>query len=86
MGTWGETATFSLHPLKNLNLWGDGGIVATKSKETYEKLRLFRNHGLASRDHAVMFGHNSRLDSLQAVVGNRLIDQVHDKRAVPDAP
>ena len=24
-----------------------------------------------------MFGHNSRLDSLQAVIANRLIDQVH---------
>lgn len=77
VGSWGETAAFSLHPLKNLNVWGDGGIIATRSKEIYDKLRLFRNHGLSSRDDVVMFGHNSRLDSLQAVVGNRLIDQVY---------
>jgi len=78
VGSWGATAGFSLHPLKNLNVWGDGGVIVTKSRDLYEKLRLFRNHGLASRDKISMFGHNSRLDSLQAVVANRLVDQVHD--------
>ena len=77
VGWWGETAGFSLHPLKNLNVWGDRGLIATRSSELYEKLRLFRNHGLATRDEVAFFGHNSRLDSLQAVVGNRLIDEVH---------
>jgi aminotransferase EvaB len=75
VGSWGETACFSLHPLKNLNVWGDGGVIVTRSAELYEKLRLFRNHGLVNRDEVEMFGHNSRLDSLQAVVANRLIDQ-----------
>jgi aminotransferase EvaB len=28
-GTWGVAAGFSLHPLKNLNIWGDGGVVVT---------------------------------------------------------
>lgn len=78
VGSWGETACFSLHPLKNLNVWGDGGVIVTRSQELYEKLRLFRNHGLGTRDEVLMFGYNCRLDSLQAVVANRLIDQVHD--------
>ena len=76
VGSWGEAAGFSLHPLKNLNVWGDGGVIVTRSEEIAEKLRLFRNHGLVNRDEAVIFGHNSRLDTLQAVIGNRLIDQV----------
>ncbi len=75
VGSWGETAGFSLHPLKNLNVWGDGGVIVTRSPEMNEKLRLFRNHGLGNRDEVLMWGHNSRLDSLQAVVANRLIDQ-----------
>lgn len=75
VGTWGETACFSLHPLKNLNVWGDGGVVLTRSAKIRDKLRLLRNHGLANRDEVVSFGHNSRLDSLQAVVANRLIGQ-----------
>jgi len=75
VGSWGDTACFSLHPLKNLNVWGDAGVIVTRSAELNQKLRLFRNHGLANRDEVEMFGHNSRLDSLQAVIGNRLITQ-----------
>jgi aminotransferase EvaB len=77
VGSWGVSAGFSLHPLKNLNVWGDGGVIVTRSAEFYEKLRLLRNHGLSNRDEVVIWGNNSRLDSLQAVVGNRLVDQAH---------
>lgn len=75
VGSWGETACFSLHPLKNLNVWGDGGMIVTRSAALAEKLRLLRNHGLTNRDEVALLGWNSRLDSLQAVIGNRLIEQ-----------
>ena len=77
-GTWGDAAAFSLHPLKNLNVWSDGGMIVTKSKELDSRLRLLRNHGLADRDHVVELGYNSRLDTFQAVVGNWLIPQAAD--------
>lgn len=75
VGTWGETACFSLHPLKNLNVWGDGGVIVTRSPVLAEKLRVYRNHGLVNRDEVRTFGCNSRLDALQAMIGNRLIEQ-----------
>jgi aminotransferase EvaB len=75
-GTFGLAGGFSLHPLKNLNVWGDGGVIVTNDDEFSIKLRRLRNHGLADRDNVVMLGCNSRLDSLQAVIGNWLIDQV----------
>lgn len=75
-GTFGVSAGFSLHPLKNLNVWGDGGIVVTSSKEIYDKIILLRNHGLRGRDEIEIFGYNSRLDTIQAIVGNYLIKQV----------
>jgi aminotransferase EvaB len=75
VGSWGATAAFSLHPLKNLNVWADGGIIVTHSAEMAEKLRLYRNHGLTNRDEVAVFGINCRLDTIQAVVGNRLIGQ-----------
>jgi len=75
-GHWGQTAAFSLHPLKNLNVWGDGGMVVTNSEETAAKLRRYRNHGLIDRDACQEFGVNCRLDTLQAVIGNRLIGQI----------
>lgn len=77
-GTWGLAAGFSLHPLKNLNVWGDGGVIVTDSDETAERLRLLRNHGLRNRDEIAILGYNSRLDTLQAVVGNWLIGSTHD--------
>lgn len=78
VGTFGMTGGFSLHPLKNLNVWGDGGIIVTDSKEIREKLILLRNHGLKNRDEIQIFGYNSRLDSLQAIVGNYLIRDIQD--------
>lgn len=75
-GTFGNTGCFSLHPLKNLNVWGDGGVIVTDNDELALTLSRLRNHGLADRDSVVMMGCNSRLDSVQAVVGNWLIEQV----------
>ncbi len=75
VGSWGDTACFSLHPLKNVNVWGDGGMIVTRSEELAQTLRLYRNHGLVNRDEAVLFGCNSRFDTLQAVIGNRLLEQ-----------
>ena len=77
-GTWGQTGAFSLHPLKNLNVWSDGGIIVTDNPEVAEKLQLLRNHGLIDRDNVEILGYNSRLDTLQAVVGNWLIPQTED--------
>jgi len=75
-GTIGATGAFSLHPLKNLNVWGDGGVITTSSKEIRDKLHLLRNHGMVDRDHYAEYAYNSRLDSLQAIVGNHLISDV----------
>jgi len=77
VGTFGITGGFSLHPLKNLNVWGDGGIIVTNSKKMRDKLLLLRNHGLKGRDEVEIFGYNSRLDTIQAVVGNYLIRQAN---------
>lgn len=74
-GTWGITGAFSLHPLKNINVWSDGGVVITDDKELATRLRLLRNHGLSDRDHVEVLGYNSRLDTFQAVVGNWLLPQ-----------
>ncbi len=77
-GTWGNTGAFSLHPLKNLNVWSDGGVIVTDDDALANQLRLLRNHGLLDRDTVTMLGCNSRLDTIQAVVGNWLIPQTSD--------
>ena len=76
-GSLGSLACFSFHPLKNLNVWGDGGIITTNSEELADKLRLMRNHGLVGRDECHVFAYNSRLDTIQAVVARHLLEKIN---------
>lgn len=76
IGGWGIAGEFSLHPLKNMNVWGDGGMVTTNNDELAKKIRLMRNHGLESRDVCEMAAGNCRLHTIQAVVALRLMADV----------
>jgi len=75
-GSFGDTGAFSFHPLKNLNVFSDGGMVTTNDDEIAKKIKLLRNHGLINRDEVEIFGLNSRLDTIQAVVALRMLDDV----------
>ncbi len=68
-GSFGIAASFSLHPLKNLSVYGDGGIITTNDSEIAKKVTLLRNHGLENRDKSKIWGFNSRLDEIQAAIG-----------------
>lgn len=76
-GSLGTLACFSFHPLKNLNVWGDGGIITTNSDELADKLRIMRNHGLVGRDECHIFAYNSRLDTIQAVVARHMLEKIN---------
>ena len=76
VGSYGKVNAFSMHPLKPLNVWGDGGIVVTDDDEAAAYLRLYHNHGLKDRDHVEMWGVNNRLQPVQAVVASRLLDDI----------
>lgn len=66
VGGLGHAAGFSLHPLKNLGVYGDGGLITTNDADLSAKLRKLRNHGLRNRDECEIWGFNSRLDTMQA--------------------
>jgi dTDP-4-amino-4,6-dideoxygalactose transaminase len=76
-GTFGDAGAVSAHPLKNLNAIGDGGFLLTNDDEIAQKARLYRTHGLASRDDCVMFGVNSRLDVINAEVLKFRLDRLN---------
>jgi len=71
-------ACFSMHPLKNLNVWGDGGVVVTDDEIVAQRLMSIRNHGLKNRDECIEFSYNSRLDTIQAVIAQHLLDNKID--------
>ncbi len=68
VGGFGTIGCFSLHPLKTLNACGDAGVITTNDPEIDARVRRLRNHGLADRDRCLEWGHNSRLDSIQAAI------------------
>lgn len=69
VGSLGDIGAFSLHPLKNLHVYGDGGLITTDNEAYYNEMKILRNHGLENRDVCAKWGMNSRLDSLQAAIG-----------------
>ncbi|CAN5414627.1 DegT/DnrJ/EryC1/StrS family aminotransferase [soil metagenome] len=68
VGTFGDAATFSFFPSKNLGAYGDGGGIIVRDAELATKVRMYANHGALKRHQHVMEGMNSRLDALQAAI------------------
>jgi len=68
VGTFGDAASFSFYPGKNLGAMGDAGAVCTNDAALAERMGMFARHGgLVKGDHHIE-GINSRLDGLQAAI------------------
>ncbi|HIN33704.1 MAG TPA: DegT/DnrJ/EryC1/StrS family aminotransferase [Nitrospirales bacterium] len=68
VGCWGDAACFSLHPLKNLHVFGDGGMITTDNAELLGQMVKARNHGLVNRDQCDAWSVNCKLDAIQAAL------------------
>jgi len=69
VGTFGDAASFSFYPTKNLGALGDGGAVATNSGELANTVRVLRQYGWTAKYKVeVAHARNSRLDEVQAAV------------------
>ena len=67
-GTFGDIATFSFYPSKNLGAFGDAGAIVTNNSKYADKARLIANHGQLSKGRHTIVGRNSRMDGIQAAV------------------
>jgi len=68
-GTFGDIATTSFYPTKNLGAFGDGGAVICKDSSLFEKAASIAQYGWSDRYVVTTSGGiNSRLDEIQAVV------------------
>lgn len=68
IGAFGDAATLSFFPTKNLGAYGDGGMVLTNDAACAERVRRLRFHG-SGGDYAYdAVGYCSRLDALQAAI------------------
>jgi len=80
VGSIVDMTEFSLHPVKNITT-GEGGVVTTNDKIFYNRLSLFRSHGI-TRDRRLMhkssedwyyeqieLGYNYRITDIQCALG-----------------
>lgn len=66
-GSFGDIASFSFYPTKNLGALGDGGAVVTRHGELAERVRQLRQYGWTKKyTNGLSGGRNSRLDEIQA--------------------
>lgn len=68
VGNFGDIATFSFYPGKNLGAYGDGGAIVMKNFDYAQKCRMIANHGSAVKYHHDFEGRNSRLDGINAAI------------------
>jgi aminotransferase EvaB len=68
-GSFGDAASFSFYPTKNLGALGDGGAITTSQPDVAKRVTQLRQYGWEGKYRVVTpGGRNSRLDELQAAV------------------
>jgi dTDP-4-amino-4,6-dideoxygalactose transaminase len=67
-GTFGDAATFSFYPTKNLGALGDGGAVVARDPEVAARIAALRQYGWRQHYISDEVGVNSRLDEVQAAI------------------
>ena len=68
VGSFGDAASYSFYPGKNLGAYGDAGCMTTNDDALAETIRMIANHGQKGKHNHIMEGRNSRLDGLQAAI------------------
>mgnify|MGYP006140466667 CR=1 FL=1 len=77
VGTFGNAASFSFYPGKNLGAMGDGGAVVTNDRQLADRMAMYARHGgLVKGEHQIE-GINSRLDGLQAAILTVKLPHLH---------
>lgn len=67
-GSFGDLATFSFYPGKNLGAYGDAGAITTNDPALADWLRRARDHGRQSKYEHQFLARSSRMDGLQGAV------------------
>jgi len=80
IGSIADMTTFSFHPVKQITT-GEGGAITTNDESLYEKLMMFRTHGITRSNQKLLknegpwyyeqqfLGYNYRMTDMQAALG-----------------
>lgn len=89
VGQFGDAASFSFYPGKNLGAMGDAGALVTGDAQLARRAARFARHGGLTKGSHEIEGINSRLDGLQAAILNvklpHLADWTRKRQAIAEA-
>lgn len=80
IGSISDMTTFSFHPVKHITT-GEGGMIVTNNEKLYERLKLFRSHGITREEKLLLknegpwyyeqqaLGYNYRITDIQCALG-----------------
>lgn len=87
VGTLSDMTTFSFHPVKHITT-GEGGMILTDNPELYQRLKLFRTHGITREEELLTkndgpwyyeqldLGYNYRITDIQCALGVSQMDRM----------
>jgi len=78
VGSFGDYASFSLHPRKAITS-GEGGLLVSMNQEAIDKVKILRNHGIQVIDGKMEFvvpGFNYRMTDFQAALVNSQLSRL----------
>lgn len=85
--TLSDMTTFSFHPVKHITT-GEGGMILTNNPELYQRLKLFRTHGITREEELLTkndgpwyyeqldLGYNYRITDIQCALGVSQMDRL----------
>ncbi len=75
VGSFADMTIFSFHPVKHITT-GEGGMILTNNKDFYEKIKIFRHHGVEKKPEKGRWyyeikepGFNYRITDIQCALG-----------------
>jgi dTDP-4-amino-4,6-dideoxygalactose transaminase len=87
VGSLADMTEFSFHPVKPITT-GEGGVITTNNRELYQKMLLFRTHGITrnetylTQNHGPWYyeqrylGYNYRITDVQCALGSSQLDRL----------